>query len=140
MKKYLGIDLGSVTIGMATSNTGIIATSYKTLRFVKDNYEMAVTLILEVVKELKIDIVVLGLPKHMNNDLGIRGEISLKVQEELLKKNQEISVILQDERLSTKIAVKSMNHIKTNKKSVVKENKDSLAAQVILQNYLDSLK
>jgi len=138
MNKYFGIDLGSKTIGIAISNSGIIASNYKTIRFTENNYDQAASLLAQEIKDLFINIVVIGLPKHMNNDLGIRGQISIDFKDELLKL-VNCEVVLWDERLSTKSAIKTLADNKK-KKEKQRNLKDEVAAQFILQNYLDYLK
>jgi putative Holliday junction resolvase len=64
--KYLGLDLGSKTCGIAISS-GIIASIYETFRFNDDDYDTCLNHIVEVVNKEKIDEIVLGYPKHMNN-------------------------------------------------------------------------
>ncbi|MBE0700893.1 MAG: Holliday junction resolvase RuvX, partial [Acholeplasmataceae bacterium] len=73
--------------------------------------------------------------KHMNNDVGIRGKISEDFKTRI-QKSVEGDVILWDERLSTKTAIKTMirGH---ERRQGQKQKKDELAAVVILQNYLD---
>ncbi len=135
MKKYLGIDLGSKTIGLAISSSGIIAESYDTLRFKDDLYEEAVQKIINVVKLEHIDVIVMGYPKHMNNDVGIRGKISEDVKRQI-EKIIDVEVILWDERLSTKSAISAMIAGNQSRKKQ-KKKKDEMAAVVILQNYLN---
>lgn len=135
MKKYLGIDLGSKTIGLSISESGIIAHTLKTDRFKENEYGIAADLICQTIDEHKITDVVLGFPKHMNNDVGIRGKISEEMKT-LIKQKRDVNVVLWDERLSTKSALSVM--IKGNeKRSKQKQKKDELAAVFILQNYLD---
>jgi len=138
MKKYFGIDLGSKTMGIAVSNSGVIASGLTTLRFPEDNYEVALNMLIELIKENNINVVVVGLPKHMNNDLGIRGQISIDFKE-ALSQALNIEVVLIDERLSTKSALKILSD-NNKKKQKQRALKDEMAAQIILQNYLDTLK
>ncbi len=79
---------------------------------------------------------VLGLPKHMNNDIGIRANISINFKESL-EKLVHATIVLWDERLSTKQATYTLKEagLSTKKRQ---EKKDMLAAVLILQNYLDS--
>ena len=135
MKRYLGIDLGSKTIGIAISESGIIAQTLTTLRFEEDHYDDAVQLIAEQAKIHQIDVIVLGYPKHMNNDIGKRGLIS-EVVKQKLEALLDMTIVLQDERLSTKSALDVMIAGGT-KRHKQKQKKDELAAVVILQNYLD---
>ena len=83
--KYLGLDLGSRTLGTAISdNTGLIATSYKTIRH-NEEYERLLSEVKTIVEELRIDAIVLGFPKNMNNTIGPKGELSLSFKEQLEK-------------------------------------------------------
>ena len=133
--RYLGLDLGSKTLGVAISDkTGLIASSYKTIRHNED-YDELIYEVRSLVNELEADAIVLGFPKNMNNTIGPKGELSLDFKaklEELLS----IPVILQDERLTTKSATDMLidgNVSRKDRKKVV----DSIAATIILQTYLD---
>lgn len=138
MEKIVGLDLGSVTCGVAISDLmGIIATGVKTIRFESNNYEMCLKLVIEELERLKVKKVVLGLPKHMNGDIGERGEISVEFKKKL--ENKGYTVILWDERLTTVIAEKSLisaNVSRKKRKKVI----DKMAAVQILQDYLDSIR
>ncbi|HKL60879.1 MAG TPA: Holliday junction resolvase RuvX [Acholeplasma sp.] len=133
---YIGLDLGEKTVGIARSDSGLIASTVSTYRFYTNHYDDAVNYIKNYVIENAVDVVVLGYPKHMNNDVGIRAQISIDFKESL-EKLVSAKVILWDERLSTKTAKMHMISagLSRNKQ---KNKKDELAAQVILQNYLDS--
>lgn len=77
---------------------------------------------------------VLGLPKHMNGDVGIRGEISIMFKEKL--ETLGVEVILWDERLTTVVAERiliSADVSRKKRKKVI----DQMAAVQILQGYLD---
>lgn len=133
--KYLGLDLGSRTLGIAVSDgTGLIASSYKTIRH-NEEYERLLQEVKTIVEELNIQAIVLGFPKNMNNTIGPKGELSLSFKEQL-EKIIDIPVILQDERLTTKSATDMLimgNVSRKDRKKVV----DSVAATIILQTYLD---
>ena len=135
MKKYLGVDLGSKTIGLSISESGVIAHTLKTDRFKENEYEIAADMICQTIDEQKITDVVLGFPKHMNNDIGIRGKISQDVKALILSK-RDVHIVLWDERLSTKSALSVMIKAKE-KRNKQRQKKDELAAVLILQNYLD---
>ena len=75
--KYLGLDLGSRTLGVAVSDkTGLIATTYRTYRH-NEEYDKLLDIVKELVDELEIEAIVLGFPKNMNNTIGPKGELSL---------------------------------------------------------------
>jgi putative Holliday junction resolvase len=138
MSTYFGLDLGSKTVGMSISTSGVIASTYDTIRFKENDYEQACQMILKKVEAEQVDTIILGLPKHMNNDLGIRGEISVQFKA-MLERKTGLEVVLWDERLSTKTALSTM--IKGNEqRKNQKQKKDELAAVIILQNYLDYIR
>ena len=134
--KYIGLDLGSVTLGVAISDEmGFLARAYDTFRFSKDDYDAAVNYTVEICKKENVKTVVLGLPKHMNGDEGIRANISHEFKNKI-ESISDIKVILQDERLTTIIVDKAMISGNVRRKDR-KQKKDEMAAVVILQNYLD---
>lgn len=137
--RYLGLDLGTKTLGIALSDSlGIIASNYCTLNFENENYMDAINKLKPIIEEFNIKTVVLGLPKNMNNTLGFAAERSLNFKE-LLETKLDLKVIMQDERLTSveanNILIKSDVSRKKRKQSV-----DSLSAVIILQSYLDKRK
>jgi len=134
--KYLGLDLGEKTLGVALSESGIIAHNLTTIRFKPLDYSDAVNQLKPLVDQYKITQIVLGLPKHMNNDIGIKGQTSIEFKR-LIEEKLNVDVILWDERLSTKSALKILSD-KNKKYGKQRQLKDEVAAQVILQNYLDA--
>ena len=134
--RYLGLDLGSKTLGVATSDyTNTIATPLKTIFFNENDYQSLITPVKELIKEYDIEKIVLGLPKNMNNTLGERAEISLEFKKKL-EDNIGIEVILEDERLTTVISNNIMIEADISRKKR-KKKVDSIAASLILQSYLD---
>ena len=135
--RVMGLDLGSVTCGVSLSDpTGFLASPVTTLRFNQDDLEEARDLVMDLIKEKEPGKIVLGLPKHMNGDIGVRGEASMKFKE-LLEEETDIPVILWDERLTTVSAERELlfqDVSRKNRKKVI----DQLAAVHILQSYLDS--
>ena len=136
--RYLGLDLGSRTLGIAISTSGIIASSLETIRFRDDDYDYAINYTKELCIKEKIDVVVLGLPKHMNGDEGIRADISKDFKKKLEELLPSIKVVLTDERLTTVIVDKTMisGNMSRDKR---KKLKDEMAAVVILRDYLDKV-
>ena len=136
--RYLGLDLGSKTLGMALSDkTGLIASSLKIVRH-NEEYDRLVNDVVDVVNEYQVEAIVLGLPKNMNNSIGFKGKLSILFKEKL-EKVLDIPIILEDERLTTKEAE---NILISNDTSRKKRKKviDSMAASIILQSYLDKRK
>jgi putative Holliday junction resolvase len=133
--RYLGLDLGSRTLGIAISDkTGMIASTYKTIRH-NEEYDRLINEVVILVKELEVDAIVLGFPKNMNNTVGPKGELSLEFKDKL-EKVLSIPIYLQDERLSTKSAIDTLINGDVSRKKR-KKVVDSVAATIILQTYLD---
>ncbi|TKA87799.1 MAG: Holliday junction resolvase RuvX [Candidatus Phytoplasma asteris] len=135
----LGLDLGEKTLGIALSQTGIIAQKLKTIFFATHKYDRLIAPLQEIISQYQIKTIVLGYPKHMNNDIGIKAKISSDFKKTLENKFEQVKVILWDERLST---VQAIQMLKTNnkKKGQILQMKDEIAATIILQNYLDYIK
>ena len=133
--KYLGLDLGSKTLGVAVSDkTGVIASSYKIIRH-NEEYDRLLVEVKNLVQDLEIDAIVLGFPKNMNGSIGPKGELSMSFKSGL-EKIVSIPIYLQDERLSTKSATDMLiegNVSRKKRKKVI----DAVAATIILQTYLD---
>ena len=134
--KYIGLDLGSKTLGVSISDElGFLARSYDTFRFNEDDYDSAVDYLINICQKEKVTEVVLGYPKHMNGDSGIRASISVSFKEKIESKSS-IKVRLEDERLTTVIVDRAM--IEGNVRRKDRHNKkDEMAAVVILQGFLD---
>lgn len=134
--RILGLDLGSRTLGVAMSDSNEkIATMKETFRFEEGDYDAAVDHVLKYIDEYKIQKIVLGLPKHMNGDLGEKARLSMELKE-VLENEREIEVILIDERLTTVMALNTLKATGANAKKR-KSKVDQLAAMNILQTYLD---
>ena len=137
--RYLGLDLGTKTLGVAVSdNTHTIATSVKTIRFLENDYDSALKELKDLICEFNVEKIILGFPKNMNNTVGESGERTLLFKEKI-EANLNIPVIMQDERLTTVQATNYMLEANTSRKKR-KEKIDSLAANIILQTYLDKEK
>lgn len=133
--RYLGLDLGTKTLGVAVSDkTGLIATSFTILRH-DNNFDYLIEELKKVIKEKEIETIVLGLPKNMNNTIGERGEMVISFKEKL-EETTNLPVILEDERLTTKVAENILITADVSRKKR-KKVIDKMAANVILQSYLD---
>ena len=136
--RYLGLDLGNRTLGVAVSDAmGIIATGIETYRFKEKDLQNALNYVKMIVADRKIDKVVLGLPKNMDGSLGFQSEYVLEFRSML--ENEGIVVDLFDERLSTIQVTRIMIEADLSRQKR-KQQVDKLAAVVILQSYLDSKK
>ena len=136
--RYLGLDVGNRTLGVAVSDAmGIIATGIETYRFKEKDLQNALNYVKMIVADRKIDKVVLGLPKNMDGSLGFQSEYVLEFKSML--ENEGIVVDLFDERLSTIQVTRIMIEADLSRQKR-KQQVDKLAAVVILQSYLDSKK
>lgn len=136
--RCLGLDLGSKTLGIAISDrTNFIASVYKTIFFKDEDYSSLIEHLKEIVKNENIGTIVLGLPKNMNNSLGPRALITLEFKE-MLEKELKIPIVMEDERLTSVISnnILISANISRNKR---KKKVDGMAAEIILQGYLDKL-
>ncbi len=135
---YLGLDLGSKTLGISISDrTSTIASSVEVIRY--NNIDELFNRLDEIVYIRKVDAFVLGNPLNLDGSLSKRSEETLEFKKELEKKYPTKKVILQDERLSTVEAERmliSNDTKRKNRKKVI----DKIAATIILQAYLDRSK
>ena len=133
-RRILGIDLGRARIGVAVSDElGMLAHPVETIPAKGD----AVRRIAELVREKNAERVVIGLPRHMNGSVGIGAAEALAFAEKL-RTSVSCEVITWDERMTTMAANRALRDSgqKTrNSRGVV----DQVAAQMILQGYLDAL-
>ena len=133
-RRILGVDFGSVRIGIAVSDElGLLAHPVATIPASRE----AAKQIGEIVREKNVERVVIGLPRHMNGSVGETAAEALAFAEKL-RKLLPCEVVTWDERLTTIAASRALRDggYKTrDSKGVV----DQVAAQMILQGYLDGL-
>jgi putative holliday junction resolvase len=134
MKRILGIDHGEARIGLALSDElGMLAHPLETIK-VKEQADLA-GYIAGVIAREKVETVVIGMPRNMNGTYGPAAE-KVKAFAESLKAKAGCAVKFWDERLTTVAAQKSLHESGRN----VKQGRaviDQVAAQMILQGYLD---
>lgn len=137
--KYLGLDLGTRTLGIAISDlTHTIASTYKTIRYTENDYDYLLKQLKEIVDNETISKIILGLPKNMNNTIGESAERCLNFKK-MIENKFNIEVVMQDERLTTIEATNYMIEANMSRKKR-KQKIDSLAANIILQTYLDRMR
>ena len=137
--RYLGIDLGSKTVGLAISDpTLTIASSLKTIFFDNEDYKSTILEIKEIVTLYDVKKIILGLPKNMNNTLGERAQIAIEYKK-LLEEEISIPVEFLDERLTSVISNSILIEADMSRRKR-KKKVDSIAAQIILQDYLNKEK
>ena len=134
--KYMGLDLGTKTLGIALSDkTKTIANTYKTIYFNNEDYDSLIEPLKEIIKKEDIEKIILGYPKNMNNTIGTRALITEEFKNKI-EKYLNIKKILQDERLTSVISYNILIEANISRKKR-KKKVDSIAAQIILQSYLD---
>jgi len=133
--RYLGLDLGTKTLGISVSDrTNTIATPLLTLHFKSENYESVIPELLQIITEKEITDLVLGLPKNMNNSCGYAAERSQKFGN-LLMERLSLPLHFVDERLSSKEAENIL--ISTDMKRIKRKKVvDNVASAIILDTYL----
>lgn len=135
----MGLDVGSKTVGVAVSDPlGFTAQGIEIIGINEEEKEYGLDRLAELISEYKVDKFVVGLPKNMNNSEGPRVEAS-KFYGDLIKERFGFPVDYQDERLTTvqaeRMLVEQADISREKRKKVI----DKLAAQLILQNYLDRM-
>lgn len=121
IKKYLGVDWGEKRIGLALGDgENKLATPFKVAENISD--------LVRIIKEEKIEALVIGLPKKMSGEKNINPKFTNFLK--ILKEKIEIEIFLIDERLSSVQA-------DTLKNRKIGQQRDSVSAMIILQNYFD---
>ena len=137
--RVMGLDVGSKTVGGAISDPlGFTAQGVEIIKINEEAKEFGFDRLGELVKEYQVDKFVVGLPKNMNNTEGPRVEAS-KAYGDKIKEIFNLPVDYQDERLTTVQAVRMLVEQADVSRGKRKKVIDKLAAQLILQNYLDRM-
>lgn len=137
MKRIIGLDVGDKTIGVAVSDPlGITAQGITTIRRVGINKDL--TELEVIINNYNVEIAVIGLPKNMNNTIGPQGEKVLSFVERF-KEKFNLEIVLQDERLTTVSAERTLIEFDVSRKKR-KGLIDKVAATYILQSYLDKIR
>ena len=132
--KIIALDIGTVRIGVATSDImEIIASAYEVYR--RKSFDGDVAHIVSLVKELNVGEIVIGLPLKMDGSEGQSVDMARAFGNEI-SKQIDVPVVYQDERLSTVTAQKIL--IESGMRREKRKDKvDAIAATIILQTYLD---
>ena len=135
--RIMGLDVGSKTVGVAISDPlGFTAQGLEIIPIDEDKGEFGLERLTELVEQYQVDQFVVGLPKNMNNTSGPRVEAS-QAYGDLLTERYKLPVEYQDERLTTVAAERMLIEQADISRGKRKKVIDKLAAQLILQNYLD---
>ena len=138
MKKFIGLDVGDVRIGVAKCDPlGILATA---LEVIDRNVTDPIERIKEILSDEGTRKIVVGMPKSLDGTKNIQAEKVEKFISEMKEKIERIEVITVDERYTT---IEAEHYLKNYSKKSGKERRkvvDMVAASIILQKYLDTLK
>mgnify|MGYP001622908150 CR=1 FL=1 len=137
--RIMGLDYGTKTVGVAISDPlGITAQAIETISRKEENkLRRTCARIEELIGKYGVEKIVLGFPKHMNNDIGERAEKSLEFKD-MLHRRTGLEVIMWDERLTTVEAERTLIESGVRRENR-KKHIDQIAAVFILQGYLDHL-
>lgn len=136
--KILSVDYGDSRVGTALSDIlGISAHGLKTVP--NKFYPKMLESIVNIINDNGVGKVVIGLPKNMDGTLGFRADITKEFADDLQKALPDIEIVFWDERLTTVEAANYLNF--TNTRGKARKNViDTLAAEIILQSYIDANK
>lgn len=136
--RIMGLDFGSKTVGVAISDPLLITAQAKEIirRDRENKLRQTLARIEELCVEYEVTEIVLGLPLHMNGDEGIRAQLSRDFKDSL-ERRTGLPVTMYDERLTTVEADEIMMEVGIRRENR-KEYVDMIAAQIILQDYLDN--
>ena len=134
--RIIGLDYGSVRVGIAISDPDAVIAQPK--GFIEASpRKKCIAEIANLCSEMSVGKIVIGLPKHMNGDEG-ESALAARALGDEISKAVNIPILFIDERLTTLSANRSLTE--SNMKAPRKKEKiDSVAAAIILQNYLDMI-
>jgi putative Holliday junction resolvase len=133
MNRILALDLGRARIGVAISDElQLLAHPLETISANKQ----PVTRVAEIVREKQVDHVVAGVPRQMDGQIGTAATEALEFVEKL-RAILPCPVVTWDERLTTVAAHRALRAA-GKKMRDTRRYVDQVAAQMILQSYLDS--
>lgn len=137
MEKYIGLDLGTTTLGIVYSDSLGIIHNYENFTFEKGNFKKAREHLVDVINILEINKIVIGLPLQINRSEGERCKSVRRFVSDVLKLKNDIEFIFFDESYSTFEAKERLIKSGANE-SEIKNNIDMMSAFVILEDYLRS--
>lgn len=137
MEKYIGLDLGTTTIGIVFSDELGIIHNKENFSFERGNYKKARERVLHYAEQLNIFNIVLGFPLQIDRNEGERCKSVRRFAEDLKKLSENFNIILHDESYSTFEARERLENAGL-KSDEIKKRIDMMSAYVILEDYLRS--
>ena len=135
MNKVLGLDLGTVTLGIAKSDSLGFVHGVETFRFDKNQYIVARKHVYDLCKSLEINEIALGLPLRLNQSESEMSMIVRRFKDDLEKEHPELKITLVDERLSSVSAHNALSMNGVNHQTRM-QKVDMYAACIILETYI----
>ena len=135
MERYMGLDIGNKTIGIALSDPlFMIANAHKTIK--RTNVEKDIDDLEDTIREFNVSRIIVGMPYNMNKTVGPQAQRGMSFID-LLKRRVDNEIIYIDERMTTVSAERVLieSNVRREKR---KEHIDKIAATYILQSYLDA--
>lgn len=135
MERYMGLDIGNKTIGIALSDPlFMIANAHKTIK--RTNVEKDIDDLEDTIREFNVSRIIVGMPYNMNKTVGPQAQRVMSFID-LLKRRVDNEIIYIDERMTTISAERVLieSNVRREKR---KEHIDKIAATYILQSYLDA--
>ena len=130
-----GLDWGKKTLGIAKSDALGIAHPLEVFRFPFEGYQKAISRVIELVNELNIKEIALGLPLHLSGQESEMSKVVRVFKEKLIEAIPDLKVELIDERYSSTMSLRNLSSMGVNAKNA-KSVVDMAAAQEILSTYL----
>ena len=133
--RYLGLDLGTTTLGIAYSDAFGFVHGIETFRFDRNQYIVARKRVLKLCEEMGIKEIAIGLPLHLSGQMSEMANNVMRFREDLLKENPNLIINTVDERLTSVTANRSISEQGMNHKQR-KDSVDRIAACIILDTYV----
>ena len=141
MSRYLGLDIGDKTIGVAVSDP-LFLTAQGVTTIERVGIRKDTTKVLEYIKEYEVSLVVAGLPLMLSGEdspqtVKVREFVTMLENKLRSSGMKDVKVIFQDERFTTKMSEAVLMEAGVRRENR-KQHLDRMAAQIILQSYMDS--
>lgn len=141
MSRYLGLDIGDKTIGVAVSDP-LFLTAQGVTTIERVGIRKDTTKVLDYIKEYEVSLVVAGLPLMLSGEDSpqtekVREFVTMLENKLRSSGMKDVKVIFQDERFTTKMSEAVLMEAGVRRENR-KQHLDRMAAQIILQSYMDA--
>ncbi len=141
MNRYLGLDIGDKTIGVAVSDP-LFLTAQGVTTIERVGIRKDTTKVVEYIKEYEVSLVVAGLPLMLSGEdspqtTKVRGFVTMLENKLRSMGFKDVKIVFQDERFTTKMSEAVLMEAGVRRENR-KQHLDRMAAQLILQSYMDA--